>query len=174
VVSVDVEPPATVGAAAEALNTVLPDDVAFVAVEEAAPDFHARFSARSRSYRYRICDGARGRRSSAPVAFHPRPLDLQKLNTSPRCSSVSTIPRVHPDRHAARCLRPRRRGRALARPGRHDRARDHGRLVPAPHVRTLVGTMLERDPDEFPGSSPGARSRRLDRSAWGSTSRGGY
>jgi tRNA pseudouridine38-40 synthase len=39
---------------AEALNSVLPDDVAAVAAEEALPDFHARFSARSRSYRYRI------------------------------------------------------------------------------------------------------------------------
>jgi tRNA pseudouridine38-40 synthase len=40
--------------AAEALNTVLPDDVAVLAAEEAQPGFHARFSARSRSYRYRI------------------------------------------------------------------------------------------------------------------------
>jgi tRNA pseudouridine38-40 synthase len=39
--------------AADALNTALPDDVAVVSSEEAADDFHARFSARSRSYRYR-------------------------------------------------------------------------------------------------------------------------
>jgi tRNA pseudouridine38-40 synthase len=40
--------------AAAALNSVLPDDVAVVASEPAAEDFSARFSARSRSYRYRV------------------------------------------------------------------------------------------------------------------------
>src|SRR5919204_3943480 len=40
--------------AAEALNAQLPDDVAVSAVEVAAPDFHARHSAKARSYRYRI------------------------------------------------------------------------------------------------------------------------
>ncbi len=40
--------------AAAALNAVLPGDVAVGGVDEAAADFHARFSARSRSYRYRI------------------------------------------------------------------------------------------------------------------------
>src|SRR5436305_9520023 len=54
VASVDVDggpPPERV---AEALNAVLPSDVAVISAEEAPPDFHARFSARSRSYRYRI------------------------------------------------------------------------------------------------------------------------
>jgi tRNA pseudouridine38-40 synthase len=40
--------------AAAALNAVLPDDVAVGGAEQVAGDFHARFSARSRSYRYRI------------------------------------------------------------------------------------------------------------------------
>ena len=40
--------------AAAALNSVLPGDVAVVASEPAAEDFSARFSARSRSYRYRV------------------------------------------------------------------------------------------------------------------------
>ena len=51
-VSVNGGPPAV--RAADALNTGLPDDVAVVSSEEAADDFHARFSARSRSYRYRV------------------------------------------------------------------------------------------------------------------------
>jgi tRNA pseudouridine38-40 synthase len=38
----------------EALNALLPDDVAVVDAHEAAPDFHARHSARTRTYRYRI------------------------------------------------------------------------------------------------------------------------
>ena len=39
---------------AEALTAALPDDVVVFEAEEAHADFHARFSARSRSYRYRI------------------------------------------------------------------------------------------------------------------------
>ena len=49
VASVDVEggpPPERV---AEALNTRLPDEISVVAAEPAAPGFHARHSARSRS-----------------------------------------------------------------------------------------------------------------------------
>jgi tRNA pseudouridine38-40 synthase len=39
-----------------ALNAVLPDDVRVVAVEEAAPGFHARFDAVSKTYAYRIAN----------------------------------------------------------------------------------------------------------------------
>jgi tRNA pseudouridine38-40 synthase len=82
-VSVDVEggpPPAR---AAQALNTRLPDEVSVVAAEAAAPDFHARFSARSRSYRYRILNRASPspfeRRRSLWVT---RKLDLDRLNAA--------------------------------------------------------------------------------------------
>jgi tRNA pseudouridine38-40 synthase len=54
VASVDVEGGPAVERAAEALNTTLPDDVSVVACDEAPDGFHARFAARSRSYRYRI------------------------------------------------------------------------------------------------------------------------
>lgn len=54
VVSVDVDGGPPLERIAEALNTSLPDDVAVVEALEATEDFHARFSARSRSYRYRI------------------------------------------------------------------------------------------------------------------------
>ena len=54
VVSVDVDggPPAE--RAAQALNAALPADVAVVLAERADDGFHARFDARSRSYRYRV------------------------------------------------------------------------------------------------------------------------
>jgi tRNA pseudouridine38-40 synthase len=81
VVSVDVDGGPAPERSAEALNTVLPEDVAVVAAERAASDFHARFSARSRSYRYRIW------RSRLPSPFetrrswwYPRPLDTERLN----------------------------------------------------------------------------------------------
>lgn len=37
-----------------ALNAVLPADIAFFQIEEAAPDFHPRYAARSRRYRYTV------------------------------------------------------------------------------------------------------------------------
>jgi tRNA pseudouridine38-40 synthase len=54
VVSVDVEGGPPAGRVAEALNTALPDDVAVTAAEQVGGDFHARFSASARTYRYRI------------------------------------------------------------------------------------------------------------------------
>ena len=66
VASVEVEGGPPVGRAPEALNAALPDDVSVVSVEEAAPDFHARHSARARSYRYRIY------RRRAPSPFQQR------------------------------------------------------------------------------------------------------
>ena len=54
VVSVDVEGGPPLVGTAQALNTRLPDEISIVAAHEAPPDFHARFSARSRSYCYRI------------------------------------------------------------------------------------------------------------------------
>jgi tRNA pseudouridine38-40 synthase len=67
----------------EALNHVLPDDVVVLAAEEAEERFHARFSARSRSYRYRIWR----RRTPSPFErrrslWHPRPLDEERLAAS--------------------------------------------------------------------------------------------
>ena len=54
VVSVDVDGGPPPERAAAALNTRLPDAVAVTSAEQVAPGFNARFSARSRSYRYRI------------------------------------------------------------------------------------------------------------------------
>ena len=83
VVSVDVEggPPAE--RAAEALNSVLPDDVAVVRSEQASAEFHARFDARARSYRYRVW---RRRERSALEAtrtlWWPRPFDVAAADAS--------------------------------------------------------------------------------------------
>jgi tRNA pseudouridine38-40 synthase len=80
VASVDVSGGPPADRAAEALNTVLPDDVAVVAAQDAPEEFHARFSAHSRSYRYRIWRSRT--RSPFEVArswWYPRPLDLSRL-----------------------------------------------------------------------------------------------
>jgi tRNA pseudouridine38-40 synthase len=81
VVSVDVDGGPPTARVAEALNAGLPPDVAVTGAEEASPQFHARFDAKARSYRYRV------RRSRVRSPFeahrswwHPRPLDLERLN----------------------------------------------------------------------------------------------
>jgi tRNA pseudouridine38-40 synthase len=68
---------------AEALNAVLPDDVAVVDAAVAPEGFHARFSAAGRSYRYVVLN----RRVRAPLRAHralwwPRPLDEDALHAS--------------------------------------------------------------------------------------------
>ena len=83
VVSVDVEggpPPAR---AACALNPRLPDEITVISAAEAVPDFHARHSARARSYRYRLFTRA------TPSPFEtrrslwlPRPLDEAALSVA--------------------------------------------------------------------------------------------
>ncbi|MFL5953044.1 MAG: tRNA pseudouridine(38-40) synthase TruA [Gaiellaceae bacterium] len=83
VVSVDVEGGPPPGRAPQALNAVLPDDLSIVWADVAPETFHARFDARSRSYRYRVW---RRRERSALEArrslWWPRPFDLDTLNAS--------------------------------------------------------------------------------------------
>jgi tRNA pseudouridine38-40 synthase len=57
VASADVTCPHDTGALQRGLNAHLPDDVRVVAVAEADPGFHARFSARSKTYRYLLRNG---------------------------------------------------------------------------------------------------------------------
>ena len=83
VVTVDVEGGPPVERAAEALNTALPEDVSVVHAEEVPAGFHARHSARARSYRYRIY------RRRAPSPFEQRrawwvpwPLDEERMAES--------------------------------------------------------------------------------------------
>ncbi|MGB2953619.1 MAG: tRNA pseudouridine(38-40) synthase TruA [Gaiellaceae bacterium] len=80
VASVEVDGGAPAERAADALNAVLPADMAVTAAQEAAAGFHARHSARARSYRYRIYR----RRSRSPFEetrswWHPGPLDEQRI-----------------------------------------------------------------------------------------------
>jgi tRNA pseudouridine38-40 synthase len=81
VVSVDVEGGPPLERAVPAINTRLPRDIAVSDAEPARTDFHARYDARTRSYRYRVW---RGRNRSAHEArrslWYPRPLDVAALN----------------------------------------------------------------------------------------------
>lgn len=148
VASLDVDRGPTPGRAAEALNGVLPNDVAVVAAEEADAAFHARHSARSRSYRYRIFR----RRTSSPFEhrrawWHPRPLDEERL-----AESAALVRGEHDFRaftpaetqHEVFVRRVldvgwHRRGDALELEITADSFLRH-------MVRTLVGTMVELPP----------------------------
>jgi tRNA pseudouridine38-40 synthase len=151
VVSVDLEGGPPESRASEAINTALPDDVAVVAVEQAAPDFHARHSARSRSYRYRIWR----RRERSPFEerrawWYPRPIDEQRL---------ADAADLLMGKHDFRAFTPaetqhevfvrnvfaatwHRRGNALELEITADSFLRH-------MVRTLVGTMVERSPEQI-------------------------
>jgi tRNA pseudouridine38-40 synthase len=152
VASVTVEggpPPAHVAAA---LTAVLPDDVAVVAAEEAPEGFHARFSARSRSYRYRVRAG--GRRfalDARRVLWWPRPVDLDALTGAAKALSGE---------HDFRAFTPTETQHeafvrnVLAAGWELDGDRLDFTITADSFlrhmVRTLVGTMLESGP-EAPG-----------------------
>src|SRR5260370_17835092 len=64
----------------KALNDILPASVRVLEVEEAAPDFHARKSARGKTYRYRIYRAAICSPFLARYVWHyPFPLDEKAM-----------------------------------------------------------------------------------------------
>jgi tRNA pseudouridine38-40 synthase len=80
VVTVDVEGGPPPERAAAALNPRLPDEITVLSAEQAPEGFHARHSARSRSYRYRLFTRA----TPSPFELRrswwlPRPLDEDAL-----------------------------------------------------------------------------------------------
>lgn len=63
-----------------ALNAILPPDVRITAAEDVAADFHARFSARGKSYRYQLANTAVMSPFIRAYAWHvPEPLDLAAM-----------------------------------------------------------------------------------------------
>ena len=68
-----------------ALNAVLPPDVAVSAVEEAAPDFHPRYDARSRRYRYTVYNAPVRSPLDRRYSWHIRsPLDVGAMQEAAR------------------------------------------------------------------------------------------
>ena len=153
VASVDVKGGPPPDSAAEAINTVLPDDVSVIAAARAPEGFDARQDARSRSYRYRIWR----RRVPSPFEHRrswwvPRPIDEERLG---ECADVLL------GEHDFRAFTPTetqhvvfvremlaaawyRRGDALELEITADSFLRH-------MVRILVGTMIERTPKEISG-----------------------
>jgi len=166
VVSVEVGVGPPLARAAEALNAALPQDVAVVDAEEAPSGFHARHSARSRSYRYRVwCRRTRSPFEVHRSLWHPRPLEHQKLDAA----AAMLV-----GEHDFRAFTPTdTQHHVFVRVVDDARWRDHGDWIDFEitadsflrhMVRTLVGTMLEKEPDQVVDLLRGAH-----RSAAGST-----
>jgi len=65
---------------ARALNAHLPEDLRVLTVEDAAAGFHARFDARSKTYRYLIRTGPAASPFDRPFVWHvPQPLDVEAM-----------------------------------------------------------------------------------------------
>ena len=137
--------------AGEALNAQLPDDVAITAASEAPGEFHARFSARARTYRYRVWT----RRTPSPLErrrslWWPRPLDDARL---------AELAALLPGEHDFRAFTPRETQHdvfvRIVSEARWERNGDALELWLTADsflrrmVRTLVGTMLEAEPEHL-------------------------
>jgi tRNA pseudouridine38-40 synthase len=150
VVSLDVEGGPPPERAAQALNALLPEDVAVVQADAVGPDFHARHSARSRSYRYRLYR----RRERSPFEerrswWYPHLVDLASL-----AGSADLLL----GEHDFRAFTPtetqhRELVRTVETAAWHERGAHLEFEITADSflrhmVRTLVGTMVERTPEE--------------------------
>jgi tRNA pseudouridine38-40 synthase len=163
VVSAEVSGGPEIARVAAALNAHLPLDVAVLRCTEAPPGFHARFSARSRLYEYRVL------RSRAPSplrsarAWHwPRDVDHAVLEACARTllgehdfrAFTPAETQHHVFRREVLSAAWERRGDELFFLVEADSFLRH-------MVRTLVGTMLqtaagERPPEAFAGLLEGA------------------
>jgi tRNA pseudouridine38-40 synthase len=147
--TVDGGPPAA--RAAEALNTRLPDEISVTSVTEVPADFNARYSALSRTYRYRIFN----RRAPSPFEANrswwiPRTIDEDKL-----AAAAALLPGRHDFRaftptetHHQVFMRTVERA-AWTRRGDHLDFEITAQSYLRHMVRTLVGTMVEQEPAEL-------------------------
>jgi tRNA pseudouridine38-40 synthase len=151
VASVDVEGGPPPNRAREALNAELPDDVAVRDSAEAPPDFHARHSARARSYRYRVYR----HRARSPFEWrrswwYPQPLDEERLAESADLLRGEHDFRAFTPSETQHQVFVRKVQSAVWH--RRDDALEFEITADSflrHMVRTLVGTMLERSPEEL-------------------------
>lgn len=83
VASLEISNPIPTDNLRRAMNRLLPPSIRIWRVEEAPPDFHARFSAKSKLYEYRLWRGE----ICSPMLYryvwhHPYPLDLAAMTTA--------------------------------------------------------------------------------------------
>ncbi|MBW3593143.1 MAG: tRNA pseudouridine(38-40) synthase TruA [Actinobacteria bacterium] len=141
-------PPARV---AKALNAALPADIAVIASDVAPEGFHARFSARSRTYRYRVLTrGTRSPFEERRALWRPRPLDESALR-----EAAALVVGAHDFRAFTPSETQHDVFVRVVDEAAWERDGDflHFTITADSFlrhmVRTLVGTMLERAPSEL-------------------------
>lgn len=149
VASVDAEGGPPADRVAPALIAALPRDVAIIAAARADPDFHARFSACSRSYRYRVL----ARRTPSPLEarralWWPRQIDREAL-----VAAAALLPGEHDFRAFTPTTTHHEVFCRAVESARWEFDGDRLRFTITAQsflrhmVRSLVGTMLEAGPE---------------------------
>jgi len=140
-----------VGRVPRALNAALPEDLAVTGAEMVEADFSARYSALGRSYRYRVLPHrVRNPFEARRALWWPRPLDERDLHASAALllgehdfTAFTPAETQHTNfRRTISAAAWRRQGDEL-----HFTVTANSFLRHM--VRTLVGTMLERRPEEL-------------------------
>jgi tRNA pseudouridine38-40 synthase len=151
VVSVEAEGGPPVERLAEALSTALPADVAVLDAREAPPGFHARFSATARAYRYVVLPGPRRAPLRARrVLWWPRAVAVEALHAcADGLLGEHDFTAFTPTETQHEVFR-----RTILQAGWERHGDELHFTVTADSflrhmVRTLVGTMLETEPESF-------------------------
>jgi len=167
-----------------ALNGILPDDVRVLEVEEAAAEFHARYSALGKAYEYRIWEGDVQPPFARTWSWHvPRSLDVMAMDRAARrlegrhdfsafqsagsrvTSAVRTVTCARAEARAPSAVVARESGAC----GRLVVVRIEADGFLRHMVRAVVGTLVEvGDGRREEASIPGLLEAR-DRSASGAT-----
>jgi len=137
----------------KALNDILPASVQVLEVEEVAADFHARKSARGKTYRYRIYRPAICPPFLARYVWHyPFPLDESAMARAARLvvgeHDFTSFAAVDPERSAG--IAREAQSSAGVPPAFGDRENARGREgMQVSNIRRIFSSSWERQTDEF-------------------------
>jgi tRNA pseudouridine38-40 synthase len=164
-----------------ALNDVLPPSIRVLSVEEARPDFHARTSAKAKTYQYRIYRGDICPPFLARYVYHhPYPLDEPSMRDAAEFilgeHDFTSFAAVDPERHE-RVLDPEEETNNVRKVFASSFSREGDELIYRVRgngflhhmVRNLVGTFLLVGKGTLTWHGLGAILEAKDRSAAGAT-----
>ena len=157
-----------------ALNSLLPPDISITKVQEAPADFHSRYSAKTKLYRYTILNRPYpSALRRAFVHFCDYPLDIRLMNTEARAlkgtrdfTSFHAVP--EPEKKGRSSVRTIRRISVLRR-GSDIVIEVEANGFLQNMVRTIVGTLIEIGRGKFPAGSAKRILEARDRRCAGPT-----